>query len=192
MARCQIKTGFMVLRDCENSAEEACAICGKFVCLRHKRNHPQTQQVCCIDCYAKTLDDEAVKNEGNINTDENHCCCCGKSVFSKRGKNAPDNKVLDPDTKKVYCQDCYDNMTEDGNVQRTVGTALLGTSIYEDDYWYGYRSRYYHRNHYRPFRTGINSSDFDDSEIRAFNPQNNPQENGNLDNIGNDDNVFDS
>lgn len=191
MARCEVKTGFMVLRDCENEATENCSVCGKHVCFKHKRFHPKTQQVCCIDCYAKNLDEEAVNELHNLPQDENHCCICGKEVSASLDDDDPDKKIVDSKTKKVYCQGCYDDVDEEGNVQRTLGTALLGRSMYDDDYWYGYRSHYYHHHHYRPFHKG-NVSNFDESEVRAFNPKNNPMENGQLDDSNNKDNAFDS
>lgn len=189
MAKCQVKTGFLVLRECGNQTEESCSICGSFVCQTHKRNHPQTNQICCIDCYAAKLDEQQA---ANIVKDDNHCCNCGKAVQSKLGSSNPANKVIDPDNMNVYCQECYDTMDDSGNITRTAGMALLANRTYDDDYWYGYRGSYYHRHSYKPIKSGHYKNRFDDNETRAFDPKNNPEENEQLDDSNNKDNAFDS
>lgn len=190
MARCQVKTGFLVLRDCENEAFDNCSICGCFICPKHKRSHPQTQQTCCIDCYAKSLDEA----ETSIINDGNHCCACGQEVLVKVGKNNPKNKVIDPETNKVYCQNCYDNLTgDDLNAGVIAGASLMHHGMYDDDYWYGYRSSYYRRHHYRPLSKGSHHHGaFREDEVRAFDPKNNPQEKGLIEDSSDKDNVFDS
>lgn len=65
MARCQVKTGFMILRECGDFADDKCGICGNYVCLKHKRSHPQTKRVCCIDCYAKAIEEEQTRDKSN-------------------------------------------------------------------------------------------------------------------------------
>lgn len=191
MANCQVKTGFLVLRDCENEAIDTCSICGCNVCLKHKRAHPQNHQTCCIDCYAKSLDE----TEGNNSflSDGNHCCSCGQAVEANIGKNEPLNKVIDPQTNKVYCQSCYDNICCGmNNTSAIVGASLLQHDLYDDDYWYGYRNSYYRHHSYRPLWKGSKSNHFREDEIRAFEPKNNPEENGMLEDSSDKDNVFDS
>ena len=189
MAKCQVKTGFLVLRDCENEALEACTICGCNVCMKHKREHPQTHQICCIDCYAKSLDEA----EAPMLNDGNHCCSCGQEVLVKAGKNNPLNKVIDPETNKVYCQGCYDNLTGDTSNEPFLGAALMRHDMYEDDYWYGYRNHYYKRHHYRPLSKGSHRHGaFREDEVRAFDPKNNPQEKGMIEDSSDKDNIFDS
>lgn len=191
MSKCQIKTGFLVLRDCENEALDTCSICGKWICLKHKRAHPQTQRTCCIDCYAKTLDE--TEGADSLLNDGNHCCSCGQEIIVKAGKNNPQNKVIDPETNKVYCQSCYDNLTGDAITAGAItGAALLHHDMYDDDYWYGYRSSYYRRNNYRPLWRGEKNDRFSEDEVRAFDPKNNPEEKGMLEDSSDKDNVFDS
>ena len=194
MAGCQIKTGFLVLRDCENEAIDNCSICGSFICFKHKREHPRTHRTCCIDCYAKSLDEEEAQSGNSLLNDGNHCCSCGQEVIVKAGKNDPRNKVIDPETNKVYCQSCFDNMTGDSSVMGAItGAALLRHDIYDDDYWYGYRSSYYRHKHYRPLWKGSHHHrGFKEDEVRAFNPKNNPEENGMIEDSSDKDNVFDS
>ncbi len=194
MSKCQIKTGFLVLRDCENEALDNCSICGKWICNKHKRSHPQNQRVCCIDCYAKSLDEADAQSGNSLLNDGNHCCSCGQEVIVKAGKNHPQNKVIDPETNKVYCQNCYDNLTEDSSTMNAItGASLLSHNMYDDDYWYGYRNSFYRRHHYRPLSRGNhNNSTFKEDEIRAFDPKNNPQEIGTLEDSSDKDNVFDS
>ncbi len=191
MANCQVKTGFLVLRDCGNEAIDSCSICGCSICFKHKRTHPQNNQICCIDCYAKSLDE--AEGQNSILNDGNHCCSCGQAVQARLGKNNSFNKVIDPETNKVYCQNCYDNLTGDNAMASTlIGASLLRHDMYDDDYWYGYRSSYYHRRHYRPLWKGSKSSHFNEDEVRAFDPKNNLEEQGLIEDSSDKDNVFDS
>ncbi|MDD3000758.1 MAG: hypothetical protein PHF29_03285 [Candidatus Riflebacteria bacterium] len=52
MAKCEVKTGFFILRDCENPTNYSCTICNKNICSRHMRGHPETGAPCCLDCLA--------------------------------------------------------------------------------------------------------------------------------------------
>ena len=188
MAKCQVKTGFLVLRDCENEALESCSVCGCNICMKHKREHPHSHMPCCIDCYAKSL--EQPSGGDSLITDENHCCKCGKEVIVKAGKNNPKNKVIDPETNKVYCQDCYDHLTGDSSI---AGVGLLNHGFYDDDYWYGYRHSYYRHHNYKPLSRGNHRyGAFKEDEVRAFDPKNNPQDKGMIEDSSDKDNVFDS
>lgn len=64
MPKCEVKTGFFILRDCENPTNHTCSICNKNVCARHMRGHPETGAPCCLDCVAefgKTAEKEKEK-----------------------------------------------------------------------------------------------------------------------------------
>lgn len=139
MGRCQIKTGFMILRDCENYTDTSCSVCGKAVCSKHQRNYPGSNEICCIDCYGRAINQSK------------------RRVSRSRG-----------------------------------GASLFGSGLFEDDYWYNFRNLFYNENGYRPFSMGSNPSIFGEGEVRAFDPKNNVEDKENLDNVGNEDNVFDS
>lgn len=51
MARCQVKRGFFVLRDCGNGAVAVCSLCNRAVCSEHIT--PGIAQITCVDCHAR-------------------------------------------------------------------------------------------------------------------------------------------
>lgn len=52
MARCTIRKGFFLLKDCDNPARYSCNTCGRPVCEEHSREF-QGHRV-CTDCLADT------------------------------------------------------------------------------------------------------------------------------------------
>lgn len=51
MNRCQCKSGFFALRDCEWNAITQCAVCRRMVCAPHMAPDSVPQQ--CRDCWAR-------------------------------------------------------------------------------------------------------------------------------------------
>lgn len=55
MARCQIKKGFLILRDCGAETRSICSICGRPMCERHATGRGSNVQI-CLDCYGRMAD----------------------------------------------------------------------------------------------------------------------------------------
>lgn len=170
MSKCEIKTGFFVLKDCENAAVDTCSICGRAVCQEHKRFVPENMrkpeavenlenQICCMDCYADLLE-----NMYNPKNDK---------------KDAAQQNAI-PKYAGVAA----------------VGSHLYD----DDDSWvFSHRRSYYKTKHYKPHYHSHSSSSkasdewFDKNEVRTFNQKTNPEEDGQLkDNFDNEGSAFDS
>lgn len=61
MARCQIKKGLFVVRECGGFAAHTCKECGKYTCSQHGTK--EDDGIICGECYAKR-DRERRKEEG--------------------------------------------------------------------------------------------------------------------------------
>jgi hypothetical protein len=63
MNRCQCKTGFFALRDCEWNAITQCAVCRRMVCSPHTAPDSVPEQ--CRDCWARRQQDAEPPAERN-------------------------------------------------------------------------------------------------------------------------------
>ncbi len=169
MSKCEIKTGFFVLKDCENAAVDTCSICGRAVCQEHKRFVPENMrkpeavenlenQVCCMDCYADLLE-----NMNKLQNDKN---------ANQRNSTA---KIAGAAAGAPYLY--YD----------------------DDSWMFSHRRSYYKTSHYRPHYHSHSSNSkasdewFDKNEVRTFSQKTNPEEDGQLrDNFDNEGSAFDS
>lgn len=52
MSRCEIKSGFFVISECQRLASATCDNCGRYTCDRHMRRRPNGK-LWCVECYAK-------------------------------------------------------------------------------------------------------------------------------------------
>ncbi len=58
MARCKVRKGFFILRDCENSAKTSCSVCSRPMCEEHTKE--LNGQPICADCLAKERNNDTV------------------------------------------------------------------------------------------------------------------------------------
>lgn len=52
MNRCQCKSGFFALRDCEWNALTQCAVCRRMICAQHTAKDSSPEQ--CLDCWGRS------------------------------------------------------------------------------------------------------------------------------------------
>jgi hypothetical protein len=51
MTRCQCRSGFFSLRDCDEPVSSVCSQCGRAVCARHLS--PASGYTTCLDCHGR-------------------------------------------------------------------------------------------------------------------------------------------